>query len=181
MPHSPLQLHQRVPFPPLSSLILTPPGMQHTGASAAHMTFNRHWMRNLKPHRVQIRLADGSVVYSEGVGSVRFNPVINGQEMAPLEFTNVLYVPALCTNLFSVLYLTLHRRFTVSIERDTMHFIPGTARVATSRRKVELQSNAAYLVGISNSCGGVRFIFICYNSPLGLGPLASSPLPFSLG
>jgi hypothetical protein len=87
------------------------------------MTFNRHWMRNLRPHRVQIRLADGSVVYSEGVGSVRFNPVVNGQEMAPLEFTDVLYVPALCTNLFSVLYLTLHRRFTVSFERDTMHFI----------------------------------------------------------
>src|SRR6266704_4478072 len=72
-----------------------------TGASA-HMTFNRHWMRNLKPHSVQIRLADGSVVYSEGVGSVRFNPVVNGQEMAPLEFSNVLYVPALCSNLFSV-------------------------------------------------------------------------------
>src|SRR5882762_6918164 len=51
-----------------------------TGASA-HMTFNRHWMRNLRPNRTQIRLADGSVVYSEGVGSVRFNPVINVQEM----------------------------------------------------------------------------------------------------
>jgi hypothetical protein len=48
------------------------------------MTYNRHWMRNLKPHRVQIRLADGSVVYSEGVGSVWFNLVINGQEMPPL-------------------------------------------------------------------------------------------------
>ena len=78
-----------------------------TGASA-HMTCHCHWMRNLKPYRVQIRLADGSVVYSEGVGSVRFNPVINGQEMAPLEFSNVLYVPALCSNLFPVLYLTLH-------------------------------------------------------------------------
>ena len=101
-------------------------------------------MRNLKPHRVQIRLADGSVVYSEGVGSVRFNPVVNGQEMAPLEFTNVLYVPALCSNLFSVLYLTLHCHFTVCIEQDTMHFI--------SDNKVAFQaktgaSNSAFLVG----------------------------------
>jgi hypothetical protein len=72
-----------------------------TGASA-HMTFNRHWMRNLKPHHVQIRLADGSVVYSEGVGSVRFNPVVNGQEMAPLEFTDVLYVPALSSTSLSI-------------------------------------------------------------------------------
>src|ERR1700677_3239009 len=87
------------------------------------MTCHHHWMRNLKPHCVQIKLADGSVVYFEGVGSVHFNPVVNGQEMAPLEFTNVLYVPALCSNLFSVLYLTLHRHFTVCIEQDTMHFI----------------------------------------------------------
>ena len=79
-----------------------------SGASA-HMTCHRHWIRNLRPYRVQIRLADGSVVYSEGVGSVRFNPVVNGQEMAPLEFSNVLYVPALCSNLLSVLYLTLNR------------------------------------------------------------------------
>ena len=93
-----------------------------TGASA-QMTSHCHWMHNLKPYHVQIRLADGSVVYSEGVVLVMFNPVMNGQEMAPLEFSNVLYVPALCSNLFSVLYLTLHRSFTVCIEKDTMHFI----------------------------------------------------------
>jgi hypothetical protein len=58
-----------------------------TGASA-HMTFNRHWMRNMKPHCIPIRIADGSVLYSEGIGSVRFIPVIEGQEKAPLEFTN---------------------------------------------------------------------------------------------
>ena len=33
-----------------------------TGASA-HITFNHHWMCNLKLHHIQIRLADGSVVY----------------------------------------------------------------------------------------------------------------------
>ena len=48
-----------------------------TGASA-HMTFNRHWMRHMTPHRIQIRLADGSVVYFEGIGSVRFIPAIEG-------------------------------------------------------------------------------------------------------
>src|SRR6266702_3872180 len=114
-----------------------------TGASA-HMTFNRHWIRNLKPYRVQIRLADGSVVYSEGVGSVRFNPVVNGQEMRPLEFSNVLYVPALSTNLFSVLYLTLHHHFIVSIEKDTIHFIRDN-RIAFQAKTGP--SNAAYLLG----------------------------------
>jgi hypothetical protein len=83
-------------------------------------------------------------VYSEGVGSVRFNPVVNGQEMAPLEFSNVLYVPALCSNLFSVLYLTLHRHFTVCIKKDTMHFIRDN-RIAFQAKTGA--SNAAFLVG----------------------------------
>ena len=114
-----------------------------TGASA-HMTSHRHWMHNLKSYCVQNRLADGSVVYSEGVGSVRFNPVVSGREMAPLEFSNVLYVPALCSNLFSVLYLTLHRSFTVCIEKDTMHFIRDN-RIAFQAKTGA--SNAAFLVG----------------------------------
>ena len=83
-----------------------------TGASA-HMTFNHHWMRNLTPHCIPIVLADGSVLYSEGIGTVRFNSVVDGQERSSLEFTNVLYVPSLSSNLFSVLYLTMHRLFTI--------------------------------------------------------------------
>ena len=67
-------------------------------------------------------MADGSGVYSEGVRSVCFNPAMEGHEMAPLEFTNVLYVPALHSNLFSVLYLALHCHFIISIE-NTVHFI----------------------------------------------------------
>jgi len=68
-----------------------------TGASA-HMTFNHHWMHHMKPYRTPIHLADGSVLYSEGIGSVRFISEVNGRKMGPLEFTNVLYVPFLSTN-----------------------------------------------------------------------------------
>ena len=114
-----------------------------TGASA-HMTFNRHWMRNMTPYRTPIHLADGSVLHSEGVGSVRFIPVVNGRQMAPLEFTNVLYVPSLSTNLLSVLYFTMHRHFTVSIELDTLSFIRGREIVFQAKTT---SSNAAYLVG----------------------------------
>jgi transposase InsO family protein len=108
------------------------------------MTFNRHWMRHMTPYRIPIRLADGSVLYSEGVGSVQFIPEVNGRKMAPLEFTNVLYVPSLSTNLFSVLYLTIHRHFTVSIKLDTLHFIRESQTVFEAKIS---SSNAAYLVG----------------------------------
>ena len=114
-----------------------------TGTSA-HMTFNRHWIHHMMPHRIPIRLADGSVVYSEGIGTVQFAPVVNGQEMAPLEFTNVLDVPSLSSNLFSVLYLTMHHSFTIFIERDTLHFVRDS--------KILFQadvspSNSAFLLG----------------------------------
>jgi len=36
------------------------------------------------PYRIPIRLADGSVLYSEGIGSVRFIPEVNGRQMVPL-------------------------------------------------------------------------------------------------
>jgi hypothetical protein len=80
-------------------------------------------MHHMILHRIPIHLADGSVVYSEGIGTVQFAPVVNGQEMAPLEFINVLYVPSLSSNLFSILYLTMHCSFTIFIERDTLHFV----------------------------------------------------------
>ena len=162
LPHTPTAspastLSQVAPSPPQSASVASASALSsyasqpHSDSSwnadsgaSAHMTCHRHWIRNLRPHRVQIRLADGSVVYSEGVGSVRFNPVVNGQEMAPLEFSNVLYVPALCSNLLSVLYLTLHRSFTVCIEKDTMHFIRDSRIVFQAKTG---GSNAAYLVG----------------------------------
>ena len=153
---APLSASQAVPEAPQCASIAsasalfsaTPPDahisswIADTGASA-HMTFNRHWMHNLTPHRIPIRLADGSVIHSEGIGSVQFTAVVHGQEI-PLEFTNVLYVPTLSSNLLSVLYLTMHRSFTVFIEKDTLHFVRDT--------KIHFQaqvtaSNSAFLLG----------------------------------
>ena len=101
-------------------------------------------MRNMTPHRIPIRLADGSVVYSEGIGTVQFNPVVHGQEMAKLEFTNVLYVPSLSSNLFSVLYLTIHRSFTILIEKDTLHFIWDSKILFQAQVS---PANSAFLLG----------------------------------
>jgi len=130
-------------FSALSSDSHTSSWNADTGASA-HMTFNRHWMRNMTPHRIPIRLADGSVVYSEGIGTVQFNPVVHGQEMAKLEFTNVLYVPSLSSNLFSVLYLTMHRSFTILIEKDTLHFIQDSKILFQAQVS---PANSAFLLG----------------------------------
>ncbi|PVF97389.1 hypothetical protein CPB86DRAFT_683305, partial [Serendipita vermifera] len=48
-----------------------------SGASK-HMTFRRDWIHNLQPDKRPIELADGTVIYSEGVGFILFRPLING-------------------------------------------------------------------------------------------------------
>jgi hypothetical protein len=96
-------------------------GFPDAGASR-HMTPHRHWIRNSIPHCIEVKLADGSSIYSQGKGTVLFEPIIDGQVAQIVEFSDVLYVPDLRNNLFSVLHLSLHKRFTVTIEGDTMDF-----------------------------------------------------------
>ena len=68
-------------------------------------------MRNYVPKCVPIKLADNKTV-----------PIVNGQAVRPLEFSRVLHVPDLRNNLFSVLFLTRHKGFTVSIDSTKMSF-----------------------------------------------------------
>jgi hypothetical protein len=63
-----------------------------TGATS-HMTPHCAWMHNYTPHIVPIKLADHSIIYSAGMGSVMIHPVIKGQEAHPVELTRVLHVP----------------------------------------------------------------------------------------
>ena len=69
-----------------------------------------------------IKLADNNIVYSTGVGTVVFSPVINGKTVRSVEFTRVLHVPDLWNNLLSVLYLTRNIGFTVNITASQMSF-----------------------------------------------------------
>jgi hypothetical protein len=44
----------------------------NTGATS-HMTSHRHWIQNYSPLTVPVRLADNTIVYSAGVGTVVLN------------------------------------------------------------------------------------------------------------
>lgn len=92
-----------------------------TGATS-HMTPHRHWMRNYSPLRVPIRLADNTIIYSAGVGSIQFQPTVRGEEADLLEFGKVLHVPALQNNLLSCLFLTKHKGFEILINATHMDF-----------------------------------------------------------
>ena len=114
-----------------------------TGATS-HMTPHERWIRNYTPYRVPIRLADNRIIYSKGVGSVVFRPVINGKQSRDVEFTRVLHVPALQNNLLAVLYLTKHKEFDVHISADTMSFIRNKTVMFTAHITNE---NVGYLDG----------------------------------
>ncbi|KZV90666.1 hypothetical protein EXIGLDRAFT_585325, partial [Exidia glandulosa HHB12029] len=75
-----------------------------TGCTA-HMTPIRTWFRTYAPHRVPIELADATVIYSAGIGSVEFVPRVNGKECSSVVFHDVLHVPDLSVNLFSVFHI----------------------------------------------------------------------------
>ena len=120
-----------------SNSSITPPDynwIADTGATS-HMTPHRHWMRNYTPYRTPVRLADNTIVYSAGLGSVVFQPFIRGKALRPVEFSRVLHVPALCNNLLSCLYLTKHKNFTIYIDSEGMHFNVVRKRYSTRQSR----------------------------------------------
>ena len=108
------------------------------------MTPHRSWLRHYTPLIMPIRLANNSVIYSAGVGSMVFAPEVEGDFLQHVEFSRVLHVPDLGSNLLSVLYLTRHHRFNVHIVRDRMSFIlDGQTRFIAPID----DSNTAHLAG----------------------------------
>ena len=112
------------------------------------MTPHAHWIRNYTPLRTPIRLANNHIVYSAGVGSVVFVPMIGGKRTQAVEFTRVLHVPNLKTNLLSILYLTCHKQFTVSINARKMRFMREGTSIFTAQIN---ENNAAFLDGSTDN------------------------------
>ena len=115
--------------------------------ATSHMTPHSHWIRNYTPFRTPIRLANDHIVYSAGIGSVRFAPTIGGKKARVVEFTQVLHVPDLRTNLLSILYLTRQKQFTVIINSREMRFACNNTTLFTAQIN---ENNAAFLDGTTD-------------------------------
>jgi len=92
-----------------------------SGATSC-MTGNKHWLCNMRPYKVPIRLGDNSIIESEGVGSVWFEPLLDKSYGPPVCFSWVLYVPQLKSNLLSTTFLTTQRAFKLVQEGYLMEF-----------------------------------------------------------
>ena len=83
--------------------------------SAAHQ-------RNIVNVRIAVTLANNEVVWATKMGQVWFQPVVNGRTGRTIIFNNVLYVPELQNNLFSVLSVVRNSGMRVVIEGEQMRF-----------------------------------------------------------
>ena len=77
-----------------------------------------------------------------------FAPEIQGKSVRVVEFSRVLHVPELGSNLFSVLYLTRHRGFNVHIYSAHMDFDGDSQTLFCATINA---SNTAYLAGTVHS------------------------------
>ena len=68
------------------------------------MTPHKHWLHSYCPCHVPVELADGSIIYSAGVGAVVIDPVLDGKRAQFVELSCILHILQLRSNLLSCLY-----------------------------------------------------------------------------
>lgn len=90
--------------------------------ATSHMTPHRQWIRDMEPCQVPVKLANNSRVWATGRGKVVFQPSGNRESVV---FENVLYVPKLQNNLFSILSVVKKSKVRVVIENDLLEFSKG--------------------------------------------------------
>jgi len=117
----------------------------------AHMTLRREWFASYCLLRTPVRLADGNIVHSAGVGTVVFMPRLSGPE---IEFSQVLHVPALSCNLFSVLHLVRFKGFVVRAEGETILFSLAGENLFTASIT---ERNTAFLDGTTRISASSAF------------------------
>ena len=86
------------------------------------MTPHRAFFVSYEAFVTPVKLADGNIIWSAGVGIIEFIPVCNGVERDPVGFTCVLHVPELNCNLLSVFDLLRRCGFSLRAENDLMTF-----------------------------------------------------------
>ena len=103
-----------------------------TGATS-HMTPYREWFNTYTQYRIPIAIADGTIIYSAGIGSVCFMPSLpKNQDCNLLEFNRVLHVPDLNKSLLSVLWLSAEKHIEILIKDRLLSFVRNSVCLFTA-------------------------------------------------
>ena len=95
----------------------------------------------MKPCKILVRLANDDVIWVTGRGNVVFLPLIDGKPAEAVEFSRVLYVPDLESNLFSVLSAVHRSKLKVVICIGFMLCLRGTC-ICICLNKAPLRKNS---------------------------------------
>ena len=87
------------------------------------MTPHKSYFTSYEPKCTPVRLADGKVVYSAGIGTVDFQTHKGGVNGPLVTISHVLHVPDLRCNLLSVLTLVRTSGFKVVMENTSISFL----------------------------------------------------------
>jgi hypothetical protein len=99
-------------------------------------------------------MADDTIIWSEGVGTVVFVPKIRDKDAPAVEISRVLHVPRLKNNLLAVLYLVYKKGFRLEAEKDLMNFFLEGKLLVQARIS---DNNAGHLIG-STAIQHVNFL-----------------------
>ena len=89
-----------------------------------HMSPRLEWFKTYEPNDTPVRVASSSIIRAAGIGDIEFAPVIDGVVLPVVVLRNVLHVPELNQNLFSVLSVVARGEdYSVSIKTGKMTFL----------------------------------------------------------
>jgi Reverse transcriptase (RNA-dependent DNA polymerase)/gag-polypeptide of LTR copia-type/GAG-pre-integrase domain len=111
--------------------------------ATSHMTPHRDWFVDYSPQVIPIMIADGTTIYSTGIGSVQFRPFLRGASGKAVVFQNVLHVPCLSRPLLSMTKLTLETGFKIVMWKDNIYFHHKGPLIMIAK----LKGTLAHLVG----------------------------------
>jgi hypothetical protein len=97
------------------------------------MTPHRDWFVHYTPHVIPVKIADGNIIHSAGIGTVHFRPVLNGAPGRLVAINKVLHVPALSRPLLSITSLALQSGWKVVLWKTTMNFYKDKALVCAAK------------------------------------------------
>ena len=143
-----LQWHSKEVADAIKSSDMSQVWVTDSGATK-HMTGRKEWLSEMKPTVTAIKMGGGQIMPAIGVGKVSLTVINSAGEAADVTLNDVLYVPDLKVNLFSVIRTVMHGSATIVYEGKTMHLKPKGANGDTLAIGKFVNSEQLYVLDCS--------------------------------
>ena len=90
-------------------------------SATTHMTGHKNWLLEIKPIKAVVKVGDDKVIQAEGVGEILLIAKDDSGKPCNITLQNVLYVPELKANLFSIPRTVVHGKGTIIYHKKIIH------------------------------------------------------------